>query len=265
MKKTMALIFLSAMPCLALAQQFAVTSPKGGEHWLSGSAHNITWTFSNIPNNKLVKLMLFKSGTKIGNIAENIPVGANGSGTYNWQHAGAYIGGAAEFGEGYTILIRDMGNLYPLAESPSPFTLYNIPMHMAAAKKAVTTTNQAIHSSGTVTIRQNHTCDLDSGYEGPQISGDCDFWWSQNSIAPYQRVLIPCAGTKFKTLGIWFEYTYSYLRSDAYLFTDSLIPDADLPFNMVVGYLTNQMRSGAFRVVGKGDDGSITVAWVTYD
>ena len=38
-----------------------------------------------------------------------------------------------------------------------------------------------------------------------------------------------------------------------------------LPLNMVVGYLTDQMRSGAFRVVAKGDDGSFTIAWVTYD
>jgi len=264
MKKAMGLIFLLTLPVVVFCQQFAVTSPKGGEKWVSESLHNITWTFNGIPGSTKVKLLLFKNGAKIGTIAENVPIGSGGTGTYENWHAGAYIGGSAA-GDGYQIHIRDMNNQFPLAISPGTFSItkMHLPASFAQVAIAKKVTPHPIHSSGTVTIRYNRYCDLDTGYEISTLPG-VDFWWSQNSIAPYQRVLIPGTGAKFKTLGIWAEYSYQSLRSGSG-YSDSLLVDSMLPISMVVGYLTDQMRSGAFRVVAKGDDGSFTISWVTYD
>lgn len=259
MKRAIGPFFLLALSAAAFSQQFVVTSPKGGEKWLSGSQHNITWTFSNIPGNTPVKLLLFRDGTKVGTIAENVAIGSNGAGTYLW-HAGAYIGGTAS-GDGFQVRIRDMNNQFPYAMSPEIFSITRIRPVMA--KVAATPSPHTIHSSGTVTIRYNRYCDLDAGYEISTVPG-CDFWWSQNSIAPYQRVLIPGAGAKFKTLGVWSDFSYQSLHS-ASGYSDNPIVDAELPLNMVVGYITDQTRCGAMRIVAKSDQGSLTVAWVTYD
>jgi hypothetical protein len=35
------------------AQSLQLTSPNGGEVWLGGSVHNITWTYSNVDNIKI--------------------------------------------------------------------------------------------------------------------------------------------------------------------------------------------------------------------
>ncbi len=262
MKKAIGLFFLLTLPAVLFCGQFTVTAPVGGEKWLLGSEHNITWTFSNVPGTTSVKVMLFRNGTKVGNIAENIPVGTNGAGTYAW-HAGDYIGGTAEVGDGYEVRIRDMNNNFPVAKSPQPFSITMRIQHLVAEKVKLPAKPHPIHSAGTVTVRFNRYCDLDAGYEVTVVPG-CDFWWSQNSVSPYQRVLIPCAGSKFKKLGVWSQYTYESLRS-ASGYSENPIMEADLPLNMVVGYLTDQMRSGAMRIVGKGGDGSLTVAWVTYE
>jgi hypothetical protein len=263
MKRAISLFILLSLPGMVFCQQFAVTSPQGGEKWSSESKHNITWTFSGIPGGTQVKLLLFRNGVKVGTIAENVAIGSNGAGTYlNWP-AGTYVGGKADIGDGYQVRIRDMNNQFPYAMSPGMFSITMIHMQASVAQTAVQTKPHPIHSSGTVTIRFNRYCDLDTGYEVTTVPG-CDFWWSQNSIAPYQRVLIPNGGAKFKALGIWAEYTYQSLRSGSG-YSDNLLVDSMLPLNMVVGYLTDQMRSGAFRVVAKGDDGSFTIAWVTYD
>jgi hypothetical protein len=261
MKRTLGLFFLLALSGAVLGQQFIVTSPKGGEKWLSGSPYNVTWTFSNIPANKQVKLLLFQNGAKVGTIAENVPIGSNGAGTYPW-HAGAYIGGTAA-GDGYQVRIRDMGNQFPYAMSPETFSITRIRLTMAQVAVTPKPKPHTVHSSGTVTIRYNRYCDLDTGYEISTVPG-CDFWWSQNSIAPYQRVLIPGAGAKFKTLGVWSDFSYQSLHS-ASGYSDNPIVDAELPINMVVGYITDQTRCGAMRIVAKSDQGSLTVAWVTYD
>jgi hypothetical protein len=265
MKRAIGVFFLLTLPVVVFCQQFTVTSPKAGDKWLSGSQHNITWTFSNIPGSTKVKLLLFKNGAKVGTIVENISVGSNGAGAYaNW-HAGAYVGGTADAGDGYQVHIRDMNNQFPLAISPGTFSITRMQMQASISQVAMVkkVTPHPIHSSGTVTIRYNRYCDLDTGYEISTVPG-CDFWWSKNSIAPYQRVLIPGTGAKFKALGVWAEFSYQSLRSGSG-YSDNLLVDSMLPISMVVGYLTDQMRSGAFRVVAKGDDGSFTISWVTYE
>ena len=59
--------------------QLQVTSPNGGESWVSGSQHAITWN----PNgySGTVRLILFSNTAKKGQIAADIPAAA---GTYLW-------------------------------------------------------------------------------------------------------------------------------------------------------------------------------------
>lgn len=106
----------------AFAQSFTITSPNGGESWELGKPRNITWTYSGLPNSTLVKLMLWKDGSKVGDIAADIPIGSSGSGTYSWT-VGNYQGGTAAVGSGYKIRIRDIHNQVEVDQSNQPFAI----------------------------------------------------------------------------------------------------------------------------------------------
>ncbi len=88
-----------------LAPGITVTSPNGGENWLLGSLHNITWNAGGLSAN--LKLTLWKDGALVGTIADNIsPV--PGSRSYSWT-VGQYSGGTAPVGTGYAIKIKESG------------------------------------------------------------------------------------------------------------------------------------------------------------
>ncbi len=78
-----------------------VTTPNGGESWTKGSAKNITWGSTGGVGN--VKITLWQSGVKIGNIVSSTP----NTGSYAWT-AGNYEGGAASAGTGYTVKIQEI-------------------------------------------------------------------------------------------------------------------------------------------------------------
>ena len=79
------------------ASALTVTSPNGGETWIIGSTHTITWDYSG-PDSRL-KLELIKEGVRVGTIAENIQAGQK---RFLWK-VGNYIGGRAFGGDGYKI------------------------------------------------------------------------------------------------------------------------------------------------------------------
>lgn len=80
-----------------------VSSPNGGESLLPGSLHNITWTAPGVNGN--LKITLWKDGAFVGIIGANI---TPGSGSFPWT-VGAYDGGTAPEGTGYTIKIKEKG------------------------------------------------------------------------------------------------------------------------------------------------------------
>jgi len=262
MKRTMALIFMIALSGAAFGQTITVTSPIGGENWVSKSHHDITWTYSGLPATNKVKLLLYRNGTQLGVIADNLAIGSNGAGKYDWT-TGAYEGLTADAVDGYKVFIRRMANAQPYGESPQAFTISKSqiqrPAFTVMTKKY---TPPAIHSSGTVLIHKNLGGDLDSGHEYTAAGCD-DFWWMQNSNPPYQRLFIPCDGF-FKALGIWADSTWAVLHNVNFPSPQHPILDADLPIGMVVAYQTNYGRRGAFRVVAKSDNSSLTITWVTY-
>jgi hypothetical protein len=107
---------------LLQAQTFTSISPNGG-NLVQGAAYSIQWTYSGIPDSTLVKLVLFKDGTKLGNIVENISIGGGGAGARAWTVGNWEGGGPAAEGGGYRIRIRDMDGKYPYLDSVPPFSI----------------------------------------------------------------------------------------------------------------------------------------------
>ncbi len=259
MKKTLTLFSLLALAGMLCGQTITVTSPVGGEHWLSGSHHNITWIYGGLPDTNMVKLLLYCNGTLLGSIAENVAIGSNGSGTYDWTVG--KLGSTAV--DGYKVRIRRMASAQPYGESPQAFSITRI-VHQAMIAKKMTPT-PAIHSHGSVTVHINLVCDLD---EGQEIStpGCDDFWWMQNSNPPHQRLFIPCNGALFKTLGVGADSSWAVLHGVNFPTQQNPIPDANLPDGMIVAYRTHPyLRWGFFRVVGKGSDNCLAIEWTTYE
>lgn len=82
-------------PCFSPAS-VTVVSPNGGESWLRGTAHTIQWSYVGCPGTN-VKIELIE--TPIGAqpittlIVNSAPLGASGSGSYNWLiPAGSHTG-----------------------------------------------------------------------------------------------------------------------------------------------------------------------------
>lgn len=124
MKRTaLALVLLFSLSVVALAQAIVVTSPKGGESWALSSAKTVTWTAKGFPANTKARLVLLRDGTKVGDLAVNVPIE---QGSWPWAKAGDYVGGTAAAGDGYAVRVRDMNNLYAGAKSPGTFSLSSL-------------------------------------------------------------------------------------------------------------------------------------------
>ena len=65
-----------------------VTSPNGGESWDRSISHSITWSYTGSPGSN-VKIVLLKGGVEVGTIANSVPIGSGGKGSYSW---GSYSG-----------------------------------------------------------------------------------------------------------------------------------------------------------------------------
>jgi hypothetical protein len=85
-----------------------ITVPNGGENWVIGTQHDITWTRSNDING-YITIDLYRGGTiapnKVGTIASGISVS---SGRYVWT-VGSIQGGTAAVGGDYRVVISAGG------------------------------------------------------------------------------------------------------------------------------------------------------------
>jgi C1A family cysteine protease len=59
-------------------------SPNGGRTYAAGGKQNIRWTYTGNPGD-WVKIWLLRGDKVVGRIASNVPIGANGSGTFVWK------------------------------------------------------------------------------------------------------------------------------------------------------------------------------------
>jgi 5-hydroxyisourate hydrolase-like protein (transthyretin family) len=87
---------------IAQAEKPAINliSPDGGETWQAGTTHNITWSYTGNPGNK-VKIELYKKGVLKTTIITSTSIGSNGSGSYSWK-----VPYVLPFGSDYKIKIR---------------------------------------------------------------------------------------------------------------------------------------------------------------
>jgi len=101
------------------------TSPQTNDSWILGSSHTVAWTFGGIPAGTLVDLFLEQAVMWNVPLDKNISIGSGGSGSWDWEKAGSYIGGTAKAVGQYHILLRH--SYQGLAQSP-PFTFSAPPL-----------------------------------------------------------------------------------------------------------------------------------------
>ncbi len=96
-----------------------LTTPNGGESWNRNSKRTIRWNAAGCAGT--LTLTLWQNGSLIGTIADGVDPA---DGSYSWT-AGAYSGGTAPLGTGYTIRIEDNGSMLA-DESDAPFSIVKI-------------------------------------------------------------------------------------------------------------------------------------------
>jgi hypothetical protein len=60
-----------------------VTSPNGGETITRGTSKTVTWSYTGSPGST-VEIDLYKGGSKVSTIADAVPIGSSGKGSYTW-------------------------------------------------------------------------------------------------------------------------------------------------------------------------------------
>ena len=96
--------------------QAQVTSPNGGESWVSGSQHAITWNANGYGGT--VRLILFKNAGKIGQITASLPAS---QGSYLWT-VGVHQGGTAPAGTLYAIRLLAADGTEDFSDGPFAIT-----------------------------------------------------------------------------------------------------------------------------------------------
>lgn len=96
-----------------------LTSPNGWEHWGLGTGRTITWTAENYTGT--VRLVLFKGGTRWGNIATGINAA---DGSYSWTAGSVYDNTMPAAGTDFRLYLRSQDNTISDASDKS-FALNN--------------------------------------------------------------------------------------------------------------------------------------------
>lgn len=95
---------LLAVPALAASIQ--VTAPASACSWKLNATKTIQWNFSGIDAAAKVRIILWRGGDKIGTIATQLAIGANGQGSYSWKVGSLTDAAAAAPGSGYFVKVR---------------------------------------------------------------------------------------------------------------------------------------------------------------
>lgn len=82
-----------------------VASPNGGENLKTGSLYTINWTYTGNPG-AMVRIELLRNGVLNRAIITSTPIGAGGSGSYNWTVPSFFI----TLGGGYQIRVTSTSN-----------------------------------------------------------------------------------------------------------------------------------------------------------
>jgi len=110
MKRILVAIVFSALVGFSVsAASINVLAPAANTSWQIGKVQNIGWDFSGIAADTKVLIILWQNGVKLGIIADNVNIGANGLGGYPWT-VGSYKGGQATAGSGFVLKVRTADN-----------------------------------------------------------------------------------------------------------------------------------------------------------
>jgi hypothetical protein len=92
----------------AYSESIQLSSPNGGENWIHGDLHSITWTTSGVTRALKVSLKLFQGNSaSTCTIASSIP---STSGSYSWKVGNCSDGTKAPAGNDYKIMIEAMAS-----------------------------------------------------------------------------------------------------------------------------------------------------------
>jgi len=94
-----------------------VTSPGGGESWQRDTLQTITWTYTGEPGT-VIRILLVKSGAVNQVIADRVPMGAGGAGSFSWL-----IPAGLASGNDYSIRVRALDYADCRAQSARPFSI----------------------------------------------------------------------------------------------------------------------------------------------
>jgi len=85
--------------------RLTLTAPNGWERWNLGETRSIAWSASGYDGP--LRLVLFKGGSRFGNIAADVPAAA---GSYSWTVGQTYDGGMAPAGGDFRLYLRSADN-----------------------------------------------------------------------------------------------------------------------------------------------------------
>lgn len=113
-------------------QSIAVTSPNGGEAWIKGTVHHVTWTTTSITEGTF-QVTLWKDGVNQGVVATGLPHTQH---SFSWTVGSLANGSDAAIGTGYTIKVR-LQNQQPNGFSNGTFKIVSSPPAVAIIKDMV--------------------------------------------------------------------------------------------------------------------------------
>jgi len=126
MKKTISSLAMIVVLTGAIhAATLHIKKPNDGEPLKLGTPFTITWTSDGITNP--LKLMLFRNGTQMGDIVDNLDASTK---SFAWT-VGNYIGGPAPAGSGYRIRVKAK-NTSISDDSDDTFTICDTPFALTA-------------------------------------------------------------------------------------------------------------------------------------
>lgn len=102
----------------AVVPAIKLTAPNGGERWRRGTQQMITWRYRNSPT-KGVQIDLYLRGSQLFTIAERVPVGVAGRGSYLWTIPAEQLPASR-----YTIRVRspNCGAVHDYSDGPFTIT-----------------------------------------------------------------------------------------------------------------------------------------------
>jgi len=124
------LILLAAVP--AVAASITVITPAANDNLVIGVNKPVTWTYAGLPNTTKIKIVLWRNGSNLGVIIQDLGIG---QGSYDWK-VGTY-----PVGPGYSVRVRTMDNSvsgfsgsFTLSDKPgNPPPLITLPIKMFPA------------------------------------------------------------------------------------------------------------------------------------